>query len=455
MPKRLSRVLTALLLALLLADPARAEGRRAVLLDLAALDSEVPRTVVEPLGKSLNTELQRAFTAVPAAEVERLRTGVEKPPNLKVAAQAVNEAKEQLANGQVKPAAKRIAAARAFLDPLRPQLRDYTLLTTTLLYSAVVSMNIGDKRTSQAAFADLARLRPDYRIDPAEFPPAVIEAFEKARQAEAKLAKGRVIVTSTPEGAQVFVDEVVRGVTPLTVAASPGAHFVRVASEGYLSQTKSVTVAPYAKHELEATLEKNLPRAALRQLESAAVSGAAPGALSEPAALVAGAFQAEGVVVGVVALSLKGYVVSVAWLQPGAPVRVMAVEVNRSLSDAKALMTELGVAIATAPSGVPSKDGAVIAKVLGDGKPSRAPDYGKFAMGFGPGGAAAVLAEASVVRTIPMGGIPGVAEKPAVKWWVWAGIGVLVAGAAAGGTALYLATRPPDGVQFVVQRQQP
>lgn len=457
MPISQTRIVAAVCWALVLASPGRAENRRVVLLELAPLDQEVSRAVVEPLSKSLTAELQRAFTPASAAEVERLRSGAEKPPNVRVAAQALNEAKELLAAGQTKPAAKKIADARAFLDPLRAQLRDYTLLTTTLLYSAVVSMNIGDKRTSQAAFADLARLRPDYRIDPAEFPPAVIEAFDKARQAEAKLAKGRVIVTSTPPGAQVFVDEVARGVTPLTVAASPGPHLVRVALEGHLALSKSITVEPYAKHELKATLEKNLPRAALQQLEASILSGAAPGALTEPAALVAATLQAEGVVLGVVALSLKGYVVSLAFLQPGSPTQVLAVEVGRNMTDAKALMVELGAAVAAAPGGksAPTKDSAVVARVLGDGKLSRAPDYTKFALGYGPGGGAAVLAEASVVRTITVNsaGQPVAAEKPGVKWWVWAGIGVLVAGAAAGGAGIYVATRPPEGVQFNLQRQ--
>ncbi len=451
-----SRIVSSVLLATVFATPVLAQSRRVVLLELTPLDQEVSRAVVEPLSKALTAELSKSFSGVPASEMERLRSGSEKPPNVRVAAQSLNEAKELLAAGQVKQAAKKIAVARGFLDPLRPQLRDYSLLTSTLLYSAVVNMNIGDKRTSGAAFADLARLRPDYRIDPAEFPPTVIEAFEKARQAEAKLAKGRVIVNSTPEGAQVFVDEVARGVTPLTVAASPGAHFVRVALEGHLGVTQSVAVAPYAKHEVQLSLEKNLPRAALQQLESLAVSGAAPGAFTQPAGLVSGAVGAEGIILGIVALSLKGYVVSVAWLQPGAPVQVMSVEVNRNMTDAKELMTAVGAAIAVAPrpSSAPTKDDAVVAKVLGSGQLSRKPDYAKFALGYGPGGGAAVLAEASVVRTITIDGVgPGAAEKPAVKWWVWAGIGVLVAGAAAGGTALFVATRPPEGVQFVVQRQ--
>lgn len=450
-----TRMASAMLLASVLAGPAWAQSRRVVLLELTPVDQEVSRAVVEPLSKALTAELQKSFTGVPGSEMERLRAGTEKPPNVRVAAQSLNEGKELLAAGQVKPAAKKIAAARAFLDPLRPQLRDYTLLTNTLLYSAVINMNIGDKRTSAAAFADLARLRPDFRIDPAEFPPAVIEAFEKARQAELKQAKGRVIVTSTPEGAQVFVDEVARGVTPLTVAASPGVHFVRVALEGHLAATQSVTVAPYAKHELPLTLAKNLPRAALQELESLALSGAAPGTFTQPAGLVAGAVGADGVILGIVALSLKGYVVSVAWLQPGAPMHVMAVEVSRNMTDARALMTELGAAIAAAPraNSAPVKDDAVVAKVLGSGQLSRKPDYAKFALGYGAGGGAAVLAEASVVRTITVDGrAPGV-EKPAVKWWVWAGIAALVAGAAAGGTAIYVATRPPEGVQFVVQRQ--
>ena len=86
------------------------------------------------------------------------------------------------------------------------------LLLETLLLTAVASMNANDKKTAQAAFQELAHLRPDFHIDPTQFPPSVISSFDKARQALEKVARGRVAITSNPAGARIYLDEVPAGV---------------------------------------------------------------------------------------------------------------------------------------------------------------------------------------------------------------------------------------------------
>lgn len=454
MSRLTSAALCAALLAAGAATAAPPDAPKAVYLELQPLDAEVSPAVNQQLSEALAKELEKALSLTPRAEVDAVRAGTEKEPDTAAATALLAEAKTLLGNVQARQAFKKLAAARAILEPLRPQLRDYTQFTQVLLYTAVVAMNLGDKRTAAAAFADLARLRPDFRIDSAEFPPNVVEAFDKARQAEAKQPRGRLLVSSVPAGAQVFVDEVARGQTPLTVPASPGEHVVRLSSPSYLSWTKTVAVESYGKHEVKAELAKNVPQASLKQLEEGAVAGEKPQVLLDAAQVVSTTLGAQAVVVGISALSVKGYVVTAAWLPKDGTPQVMAVDINRSLDNLRPQLEALGAAVAAAPLNKPViQDGALAVVPVGSGKLSRAPDFGKYGLGYAPGGAAAVLAEAAKA---PVGVAPSAVAvtKPGVPAWVWVGIGVLAVGAAAGGTAIYFATRPPAGVQFVLQRQQ-
>lgn len=447
--------LCGVLLAAGVASAAPPEAPRAVFLELAPLDEEVASSVRQQLSQGLGNRLNESFRLVAPAEVEALRAGAEKEPDVAEAAALIEQARKHLGNVQFKQAYKLVAQARTLLDPLRPNLRDYSLLTNAMLYQAVIAMNLGDKRGSAQAFADLARLRPDFRIDSAEFPPAVVEAFDKARSADAKQPRGRLIISSVPAGAEVYVDEVKRGQTPITVPASPGEHVIRLSSPTYLSWTQTVNVASYGKHDVKAELAKNVPQASLKELEAAAVSGGAPEVFTRAASVVAEALGADGVVLGIVALSVKGYVVTTAWLPRRGAAQVMAVDVNRSLDNLEASADALAAAVAAAPKAeVPAREGAIAVKEVG-GALSRKPDFDKHGLGYAPGGAAGVLAEmaraAAVAGPGPGGG--AVTTKPGVPPWVWVIIGVVAVGAAAGGTAIYFATREPPGVQFVLQRQ--
>lgn len=55
-------------------------------------------------------------------------------------------------------------------------------------------------------------------------------------------ATGSIIIQSTPDGAMVFVDNVVKGITPITVAVPNGDHTVRLRLDGYEESVSSVTV---------------------------------------------------------------------------------------------------------------------------------------------------------------------------------------------------------------------
>ncbi len=92
---------------------------------------------------------------------------------------------------------------------------------------------------------------------------------------------GRLSLSSEPSGARVYLDGAERGLTPLSLEATPGLHEVRVEADGYLAETVTAEVRAGAETPLALTL---LP-AATPELTAAPTGTAGNGAVrvaSEP-----------------------------------------------------------------------------------------------------------------------------------------------------------------------------
>ncbi|MDD1654278.1 MAG: PEGA domain-containing protein [Methanomicrobiales archaeon] len=73
------------------------------------------------------------------------------------------------------------------------------------------------------------------------------------------VGEGSLDVSSTPSGAAIYVDDVYKGVTPLTVTQPPGEHAVRLTKAGYEEHSETVTVTSGQTGRISATL---VPQAA-------------------------------------------------------------------------------------------------------------------------------------------------------------------------------------------------
>jgi hypothetical protein len=69
--------------------------------------------------------------------------------------------------------------------------------------------------------------------------------------------RGKISVTSTPDGADVSIDDAFVGNAPATLKLSPGKHTVKVSLQGYKDWTKEVSVFAGFEVGLKATLERN------------------------------------------------------------------------------------------------------------------------------------------------------------------------------------------------------
>lgn len=96
---------------------------------------------------------------------------------------------------------------------------------------------------------------PDAKAVPKE-PSMTKPAEGSATAASSDSDKGKIVVTSMPEGAEVYVDEDLVGNAPATLRLSPGKHTVKVSQPGFKPWTKQLAVFAGSETNLKASLEK-------------------------------------------------------------------------------------------------------------------------------------------------------------------------------------------------------
>ncbi len=68
--------------------------------------------------------------------------------------------------------------------------------------------------------------------------------------------RGTLVIQTTPKSAEVYIDGVKKGKTPIAVKVKPGSHKVMVATRGYKMQERSITLAPGATMPMSFSLKK-------------------------------------------------------------------------------------------------------------------------------------------------------------------------------------------------------
>jgi PEGA domain len=68
--------------------------------------------------------------------------------------------------------------------------------------------------------------------------------------------KGKVRLISTPDAAEVYVDDAFVGNTPATLRLTPGKHTIKVSEKGYKAWSKDLSVIASSEVSLKAALEK-------------------------------------------------------------------------------------------------------------------------------------------------------------------------------------------------------
>jgi hypothetical protein len=105
-----------------------------------------------------------------------------------------------------------------------------------------------------AAFTEVLRLDPGHQMDPEWHSPATRAAFDKARKQLAAAPRGKLMVTSSPSGADVFLDGRHVGKTPLSGDFLPGTYQLQLSRSGATSFSREVQILKAESHPVSVDL---------------------------------------------------------------------------------------------------------------------------------------------------------------------------------------------------------
>jgi thiol-disulfide isomerase/thioredoxin len=94
---------------------------------------------------------------------------------------------------------------------------------------------------------------------PAPAPIAASSAIGAARPSQASDTTESLVVTSNPDGAEIYLDQNFFGNAPATLRLPAGKHNLRLTLPGYHAWTRDVTAQPGSEARLNATLTKSVP----------------------------------------------------------------------------------------------------------------------------------------------------------------------------------------------------
>jgi hypothetical protein len=124
-----------------------------------------------------------------------------------------------------------------------PRDRDWRALQEAYTIHGIVAMAQNRKSDATESFRKLVHYNPQVNLDDRYFAPSVIKRIERAKKELKDQKLGSISVSTKPAAADVYVNGVFKGSTPLTVSGYPeGEHAVSVKAANYISKNHVVNV---------------------------------------------------------------------------------------------------------------------------------------------------------------------------------------------------------------------
>jgi PEGA domain len=125
-------------------------------------------------------------------------------------------------------------AEQAINDALREISRlpvgdaHWQLFANAQLLHGLNYRSMGKVKESDNAFRNVLRLKPQYKLDAAQYAPSIRQAFDKVRAELGKAKKVKLAVKSTLPASDVFLDGLTVGQTPLSLDVVAGTYDITV-----------------------------------------------------------------------------------------------------------------------------------------------------------------------------------------------------------------------------------
>ena len=202
---------------------------------------------------------------------EATATGPKVNAGLDQADKLVWQGKEELESKHFKEAVQTFRSAVELYQQNFAELVDYDKLVDAYLSLAVAYFGAGYEDNGTDALGEVVSLRPTVTVDRKQHSQSFVEALARVQKKYGNYKPGTVTLNSTPPGAKVYVDGVLRGTSPTTVKdLQKGHHYVQMRLDGYEVYPEKIR-APLGKDTLkvDAKLKAGSPAAA----EMAGVEG--------------------------------------------------------------------------------------------------------------------------------------------------------------------------------------
>jgi tetratricopeptide (TPR) repeat protein len=117
------------------------------------------------------------------------------------------------------------------------------LLQDALLTQGLIAKAAGQKKVAREAFLRAVRLDPFYKINRTNFPPSIVKLYERQQNELFKGAMGSLTVETGPAAAEVYINGILQGVTPLTFEEIPaGTYALFIKTNKYQPLQKTITI---------------------------------------------------------------------------------------------------------------------------------------------------------------------------------------------------------------------
>jgi hypothetical protein len=176
---------------------------------------------------------------------------------LRLAGAKLEEARDLMGRFEQTLARRALEKAEALLLMVEPDERVADLLAEVTFQLGLVHLRDQNRGLAIDAFRQTLRLTPEReRLDPARYPPEVIQAFAAAQKSTG--AAVPLDVSSAFYNVQVYLDGVRVGATPLHLQIAPGPHYLLLYKTDHETEGLKLNAAPREPVSVNAEL-KPLP----------------------------------------------------------------------------------------------------------------------------------------------------------------------------------------------------
>ncbi|MFA4874485.1 MAG: PEGA domain-containing protein, partial [bacterium] len=161
----------------------------------------------------------------------------------RAAANSLEAAKEHYFAFRYKDARAELDRAISILRPMPPGPESGMLLVDAYITQAMTAKSMRDDAGAREACAAALLIHPALEISGSEYPPSLVSIFDGARKNLRAAPTGSLALRSKPPAAEVFINGILRGVTPLEIADLPAGNYsLLIRANKYKQDERIVTI---------------------------------------------------------------------------------------------------------------------------------------------------------------------------------------------------------------------